>query len=181
MFTSDVQDPDSITPENLEWQKLPGAGRVLAEGLDPLPLTFLTSRPHPVTSRLMQPGREHFLNLTGPEIYMDTIQFNVSHQRQPLFDTNLIHPAQARFKFFAPLSLFIGHFTLRDQDPLNLQRTLTRQVQFYGMLLPEHRIGVGSFRLPSLPDPWLIPPTTLKTSPISIGAVEMGIYLPDEP
>lgn len=178
IFTSDVEDPDSITPEYLEWQKLPGKGRVFAEGFDPVPLTFLSSRPHTVSSRLMQPGGEHSLTISGPEIYLEKIPFNVSPQRQPLFDTGLGNPAQARFKFFAPLNFLVGQFTLRDPDPLNLQRTLTRQVQFYGMLLPEHGIGVGSFRLPSLPDKLAMPPTTLQTSPIHPGAVKIELSSP---
>ncbi len=179
-FTSDVDDPESITPEYLEWQKLPGKGRLFAEGFDPVPLTFLTSRPHSVSSRLMQPGGEHSLTISGPEIYLEKIRFHVSPQRQPLFDPGLINPAQARFKFFAPLSLFVGQFTLRDPDPLNLQRTLTRQVQFFGMLLPEHGIGVGSFRLPSLPDKLAEPPTTLQTSPIHPGAVKIELSSPTD-
>lgn len=172
-LTSDVSTPNEITPESLEWMKLPGKGRILADGFDPAQISFITSRLQAPASRLMRPGATHFMSLSCPEIYLDLIPFQVSPKRQPLFGTGLINPVQARFDLYAPTGFLTGQFTLSDTDPLNPKRTITRQVHFGGMLLPEHGIGVGSFLVPSLPDPTAQPPTNLQTSPIVPGAVNI--------
>lgn len=175
MLTSDVAEPDAITPESLEWQKLPGKGRILADGFDPVPLTFLTSRPQVPASRLMKPGIAHTLSLSGPEIFLEPIPFQVSSNRQPQFGKGLTNPVQARFDLYAPTGFLTGQFSLHDSDPLNPKRTITRQAHFRGMLLPEHGIGVGSFLVPSLPDPTAQPPTTLQSSPIVPGAIKIEL------
>ena len=175
VLTSDVTEPDEIAAENLEWQKLPGKGRILADGFDRVQFTFLTSRPQVPASRLMKPGIAHTLKLTGPEIFLEPIPFQVSSNRQPQFGKGLLNPVQARFDLYVPTGFLTGQFSLHDSDPVNTTRIITRQVYFRGMLLPEHDLGVGSFLMPTLPDLNVMPPTTLQTSPIVPGAVKIDL------
>jgi len=78
--------------------------------------------------------------------------------------------------FTTGTGLFNGQFTLSDMDSVVTHTTVTRVVQYYGVLirpggLPA-MVGKGFFNLPQMPA--ASPPTTTTTSPIESGEVTLS-------
>ena len=73
----------------------------------------------------------------------------------------------------ASTGTFSGSLTLTDTDPANSVASVNRTANSFGVLLPGQHQGFGFFVLPALPNPNLTPPTTLLTSPIRSGSVNL--------
>lgn len=158
----------------LEWQRPPSKGRVYADGIPPRELVFAASRYSVPKNATLLPGAEQQVEFSALSTFVNPVPFTLTRQHQATFGAGAANPLQTRLNIYAPTGFFTGQFTLRDEDPANPSRILTRTVQYRGMLLPEQGAGVGYFLLPSLPDPSADPPTTVQTSPIVSGSVWVG-------
>jgi len=164
---------DSEIHRDLDWQRLPGTGRTYPEGFGPVQLRVATSRyPAPGNAPSL-PGTTHQVSLSADGVYVNPTPFRLTPQNRAVVGKGVENPLQLRLDVYAPTGLFTGQFTLRDEDPANPARTIPRAVQYRGVLLPEWESGVGFFLVPKLADPSAEPPTTLQTSPIVSGSVQV--------
>jgi hypothetical protein len=81
------------------------------------------------------------------------------------------NPARATLNLTTSSGIMTGGFTLaNDPDPRLPTTLLTRNVSYFGVLVPRLRLGVGQFQLAELPSD--VPPaTTQLTSPEWSGQV----------
>gem|GEM_PF-4115865 len=153
----------------LTWQRPPARGRLYPGGIGPRDVAFMASRYTVPKNDTLIPGEAHRLNIISHQVQHDQPVFKLTRQHKALFGTGTANPLKAKMDIYSPTGFFTGQFTLRDPDPANESRTITRTVQYRGMMLQLYGHGVGYFLLPSLPNPTASPPTTLNTSPILSG------------
>lgn len=164
---------DSEIHRDLDWQRLPGPGRTYPEGFGPVEVRVATSRyPAPGNAPSL-PGTAHQVSLSADGVYVNPTPFRLTPQNRAIVGKGADNPLQLRLDVYAPTGLFTGQFTLRDEDPANPARTIPRVVQYRGVLLPEWESGIGFFLVPKLADLSADPPTTLQTSPIVSGSVQV--------
>lgn len=166
-----IKSDEPEVSRRLEWQRPPSRGRVYADGVQPRELTFVASRYSVPANAALLPGTAQQIEFSALNTFLSPVPFTLTRQHRAVFGPGAANPLQTRLSFYAPTGFFTGQFTLRDEDPANSARILTRTVQYRGMLLPELGVGAGYFLLPSLPDPSAEPPTTLNSSPIVSGSV----------
>ncbi|MCB1079637.1 MAG: hypothetical protein KDM64_17605, partial [Verrucomicrobiae bacterium] len=93
-------------------------------------------------------------------------------------DTNP-NPGKVKLRLIAKTGLFSGTFGLSDPNPSGAVKPIGRTGSFSGILVPSiGSFAGGYFKLPQLPDPDAEPATTLKTSPILSGKVEVLPIVP---
>ncbi|MES2596362.1 MAG: hypothetical protein V4662_13540 [Verrucomicrobiota bacterium] len=158
------------------WAKLPVPGRLYPAGFEDVTLTWYSSRYQPgAVVQVFGGSVSAFLEVHPALGEVIGIPFQFSRQLKATFGVGgEANPSQARLDVYAPTGYFSGQFTLRDPDLADESRTITRTVQYRGMLLPDIRAGHGFFLLPARPDPSATPPTTFATSPIHSGPVIIG-------
>ncbi|GEP46293.1 hypothetical protein [Brevifollis gellanilyticus] len=167
VLNADEDDPEAF----MDWQRPPTRGRLYADGVGPHAIFFASSRYTLPKNAPLLPGEAHQLTLSALNTFPDPPPFQLTKGQKALFGKGDANPLKARLDVYAPTGLFTGQFTLRDEDPANPARIITRTVQYRGIFLPDHGIAAGYFLLPTLPDPSADPPTTLATSPIVSGSV----------
>lgn len=169
---STVDHPEG---EHVTWTQLPTQGRIYSAGFDEAYCSWHCTRYQQQDAvRVFQSFvPQLWLTLGDLGTLYTPFQFNGKLQAtfRPGFENNLL---KARLDVYAPTGFFTGQFTLTDPDPKDDSRTLSRIVQYRGMLLPGMEYGYGYFLLPSLPDPYAIPPTTTASSPIYSGPAQIG-------
>lgn len=82
------------------------------------------------------------------------------------------NPQDVRLTLIATTGLFSGSFIIKDINPTNISRTLTRTVSFSGCLIPGQDIGLGYFLLPELPKVG-VKGSSLSNTPLWSGGVEL--------
>lgn len=172
-----IDHPNPLGLGGVFWTRLPRPGRVYPEGVFAA-LDWYGSRYQAATAATV------FAGGSAPSMYLNFAQgylpptfFLLSPQLKATFGAGALNPASIKLSITASTGIFTGQFTLQDPDPADDTRTLTRTIQYRGILLPGHRIGAGYFLYPDLPDPYAEPPTTLKTSLIHSG--DLRIRLPE--
>lgn len=88
----------------------------------------------------------------------------------------LDNPALTTFTLDRLTGAYSGTFTLTDHDP-DTNAVITRLVNYSGLITLNEAGALcpGFFTLPQLADPTAEPPTTLATSPILTGSVQLGV------
>ncbi|GEP46309.1 hypothetical protein [Brevifollis gellanilyticus] len=153
---------------------LPQKGRLIPEGGMEATYTFLSSRYDRGRAQTMFP--QGSASLASSALFtsdIPSVMFVLNPRLRAVFGAGTGNPTSARLDVYAPTGLFTGQFTLKDPDPRNRARSIFRKVNYRGILLPDHHLGAGNFLLPTLPDPNAQPPTTLATSPIVSGDIQI--------
>ncbi len=159
------------------WSKLPVKGRAFPAGFTRIPQGWRTSRYAPlVPGQRLVPG-PHTVELSPPTRESSWSPITTPFTLTPKLTATLPasgsedNPASLTLTITPGTGLFTGRFNVKDQDPENDTRIISRASSFKGTFLPEHGLGLGYFLLPDLPDPSADPPTKLTTSPIGSGTV----------
>ncbi|GEP46294.1 hypothetical protein [Brevifollis gellanilyticus] len=158
--------------EYLTWQRPASPGRLVPQGIPPREVAFKSS-PYavPASGPLLPVQSFSFLVNSQDGVGHPETRFQLTRQHTAVFGLGSSNPLQARMSIYAPTGFFSGQFTLRDPDPGNPARTITRVVHYRGMLLQNYLEAASYFLMPGLPDPAATPPTTITTSRIMSGSV----------
>ncbi len=155
------------------WHRPPTPGRFYPGGILAKPFAFMPSRYRARAGQPLLEFPERLLRLNVPGTYPPNTSVTLTGAHTARFGPGDQNPLQARMDFYPPTGFFTGQLTLRDEDPSNPARTIVRTVQYRGLLLQEQDMGLGSFLVPALPDPLATPPTTIATSPMLSGALDL--------
>ncbi|GEP46310.1 Ig domain-containing protein [Brevifollis gellanilyticus] len=124
--------------------------RLLPERIEGEFLTFLTSRP-PASLPADTFTGGYTLDLGLPWDYapVQTTGFTLAPPLRAIFGSGTANPGQVRIDLYAPTGLFTGRSTYRVPAPGGPDSTEARAIEFRGMFLPDHQLGIGYFLTPA--------------------------------
>lgn len=182
--------PVLVTTSELTWSKGTTNVRNYRNGFDPLALNAVGARYTTPGSGVIvmgvTPSPDNVPNIgvnfaeggaPDPANRMN-IQFRLTAPAARDLQTPAVNPAKISIGGISPSSgLFTGSFSLSDLDTtVTPNKWITRTTSYYGIIARDIDgilRGFGHFNLPMMPQNAVPPTTTISTSPILSGKVEM--------
>ena len=187
--------PNLVSSDGLNWYKAPQAAttvRTYRAGFGPLALTVTGGKyTAPTSGHIVMDLNPTADNVSNAQLEFSqgdapdpATRLNVNFRLTPPAvrdpQTPLSNPGLVTVGITYTNGAFSGSFTLKDTDTtVTPNKIITRTVAYYGMITLDSggaKHGYGAFQLPKMPDNTVSPATTISTSPILSGAVDLAPY-----
>lgn len=166
--------PDTDDVPNLTWVRAPQKSRLYPDGVLHSGLKLRTSRIDATTVKQTFASKTGSLFIQGTR--GDSLVALLSWSTALKTSFNQGGPVTTTLTLSTSSGLFSGKWAASAPDPAQPWRNIIRTTAYKGILLPEHRLALGSYLLPALPDPAATPPTSASTTPIESGLVEIKAF-----